>query len=146
MTSTNQDGLDFDHLKVVSEDEMEEEDDDDDEAAVAAAASASSSGPTPTPTSGWRGRISSFLSRRNKGMGRLGVLVRVKRAEKLKEEAMFYGGGEVEEVRDDTNKRKRRLRRKRNKAPEIGRDTNKSSVVCLGFRDEISWIFRGSLT
>ena len=31
----------------------------------------------------------------------------MRRAEKLREEAMFYGGGEVEEVRDDKGKRKR---------------------------------------
>ena len=119
MTSANNDDLDFDHLKVVSEDEVEEEEDDE----------AATSGPSPR---GWRGRISSFL--RNQ---RLGRLVRVKRAEKLKEEAMFYGGGEVEEVRDDTRKRKR------NRAPRTKRDTNKankSSIVCLGYRDFIYYM------
>ena len=130
MTSANNDELDFDHLKVVSEDEVEEEDEDEDDAEAAASC--------PTPSSGggggWRGRISSFLRRRNKRLGRrLGVLVKVKRAEKLKEEAMFYGGGEVEEVRDDKGKRKR------NKAPRTRRDTNKSSIVCLGYRDVNSW-------
>jgi len=54
--------------------------------------------------------------------------VRVKRAERLKEEAMFYGGGEVEEVRDDSKRKKT----KRNKAPR--RDANQSSIVCLGYR------------
>ena len=118
MTSANNDELDFDHLKVVSEDEVEEEEDDDDNEAAASC---------PTPSRGWRGRISSFLRRRNKRLGRrLGVLVKVKRAEKLKEEAMFYGGGEVEEVRDDKGKRKR------NKEPK--KDSNKSSIVCLGYR------------
>ena len=125
MTSANNDDLDFDHLKVVSEDEVEDDEDDDEAAA---------SGPTPSSgCGGWRGRISSFLSRRNKRLGRLGVLVKVKRAEKLKEEAMFYGGGEVEEMRDDKSKRKR------NKAPRTRRDTNKSSIVCLGYRDVSSW-------
>ena len=131
MTSANNDELDFDHLKVVSEDEVEEDEDDDDDEAAASC---------PTPSSGggggggWRGRISSFLRRRNKRLGRrLGVLVKVKRAEKLKEEAMFYGGGEVEEVRDDKGKRKR------NKAQRTRRDTNKSSIVCLGYRDVNSW-------
>ena len=110
MTSADDDDLDFDHLKVASEDE------EDAEQAAAASDSATSGG-------GWRGRISSFLRNR-----RLGRLVRVRRAEKLREEAMFYGGGEVEEVRDDKGKR-----RKRN-SKEPKKDSNKSSIVCLGYR------------
>ena len=108
MTSADDDDLDFDHLKVVSEDEEDAE-------AAATSDSATSGG-------GWRGRISSFLRNR-----RLGRLVRVRRAEKLREEAMFYGGGEVEEVRDDKGKRKR------NKEPKKD-SNNKSSIVCLGYR------------
>ena len=109
MTSADDDDLDFDHLKVVSEDE------EDAEAAGSTSDAATSGG------GGWRGRISSFLRNR-----RLGRLVRVRRAEKLREEAMFYGGGEVEEVRDDKGKRRR------NKTPQ--KDSNKSSIVCLGYR------------
>ena len=108
MTSADDDDLDFDHLKVVSEDEVDAE-------AAATSDSTTSGG-------GWRGRISSFLRNR-----RLGRLVRVRRAEKLREEAMFYGGGEVEEVRDDKGKRKR------NKEPKKD-SSNKSSIVCLGYR------------
>ena len=111
MTSADDDDLDFDHLKVVSEDEEDAED------AAAETSDAATSG-----GGGWRGRISSFLRNR-----RLGRLVRVRRAEKLREEAMFYGGGEVEEVRDDKGKRKR------NKEPKKD-SSNKSSIVCLGYR------------
>ena len=110
MTSAaDDDDLDFDHLKVVSEDEEDAE-------AAATSDSAAASG------GGWRGRISSFLRNR-----RLGRLVRVRRAEKLREEAMFYGGGEVEEVRDDKGKRKRSKEPKKD-------SNNKSSIVCLGYR------------
>ena len=109
MTSADDDDLDFDHLKVASEDEEE------DAEAAATSDSATSGG-------GWRGRISSFLRNR-----RLGRLVRVRRAEKLREEAMFYGGGEVEEVRDDKGKRGRNSK-------EPKKDSNKSSIVCLGYR------------
>ena len=110
MTSAaDDDDLDFDHLKVVSEDEEDAE-------AAATPDSATSGG------GGWRGRISSFLRNR-----RLGRLVRVRRAEKLREEAMFYGGGEVEEVRDDKGKRKRSKEPKKD-------SNNKSSIVCLGYR------------